>query len=374
MIGPGRLVRTEIDLRLFGKNYSSVRSLLKSSTKLMVVVKGNAYGHGIVPIAKKAEGLGADYFGVVCLHEARLLRNAGIKKPILLLNYTDIDGLDEALDLELSLNVVDHDVLYALSRKAGERKKQALVHVKIDSGMHRLGVTPDDAVSFINTVSQTQSIVLEGIFTHFASADEDDLSFTYQQLSIFKKIVGSLRKLGITPPLIHAANSAATLRVPESHFSMVRPGKILYGPLPSVSYALPFVSKPIMSLKTQIVQIRQIQKGEIVGYGRTFVAKRNTRIAAIPVGYADGFRRAPKNFGEVLVKGKRAPLAGRVSMDQSSIDISHIKNVRVGDEVVIIGKQGKDEISAEDVMEKIGTISYEVTTSLTERVTRVYRR
>lgn len=373
MKNPGRLVTAEIDLQAYSRNFSSIRSLLKPSTKLMAVVKGNAYGHGIVPIAKHAEKLGADFFGVVCLYEARQLRTAGITKPILLLNYLDEEGVDEALDLDLALNVMDESVLKAVNESAKLKKKKAIVHVKVDSGMHRLGVMPDDALGFIAKVAAAEHVELEGIFTHFADADGEDLAFTYEQLKVFKEIVEELAERGIKPPLIHAANSAATLRIPESHFTMVRPGKILYGPLPSVTYALSFVSEPIMTLKTQIVQIRQIKTGESVGYGRPFIAKSDTFIAAIPVGYADGFRRAPQNFGEVLVKGKRAPLVGRVSMDQSSIDISHIKNVRVGDEVILIGKQEKDEITAEEIMEKIGTISYEVLTSLAERVTRVYK-
>lgn len=372
MIAPGRLVLAEIDLGLYEKNYHALRLLLKPSTKLMVVVKGNAYGHGIVPIAKKAEELGADYFGVVCLFEARQLRDAGIKTSILLLNYTDEESLDEALDLHLAINVMDEQVLHSISQKAKKKNKNAVVHVKIDSGMHRLGVMPQEAVAFAEKVSKTPHVFLEGIFTHFADADGEDLSFTYKQLAVFTKIVGELSKKGINPPLIHAANSAATLRVDRSHFTMVRPGKILYGPLPKAAYKLPFDAKPILSLKTKIVQIRQIETGETVGYGRTFTAKNPMQIAALPVGYADGFRRRP-NFGEVLVGGKKAKILGRVSMDQSSIDVTGCKNVKVGSEVVLIGKQGEEEITAQDIADKIGTINYEVLTSLAQRVTRVYK-
>lgn len=373
MRAPGRLVEAHIDLQAYSRNLSSVRSLLKRGTKVMAVVKGNAYGHGIVQIAKTAEKLGVEYLGVVCLFEARQIRDAGVKTPVLLLNYTDQESLEEAVDLGLAVNVIDRDVLTKLSSIAKKKGRSVSVHVKIDTGMHRLGVMPSEAVSFIKKVVSKENIYLEGIFTHFADADGEDLSFTYEQLQVFKKVIDELADKGIKPPLIHAANSAATLRVPESHFTMVRPGKILYGPLPKANYSLPILSEQILTLKTKIVQIRKIKKGESVGYGRTFVAKREMYIAALPVGYADGFRRAPKNFGEVLVRGRRAQLVGRVSMDQSSIDVTGIEGVSVGDEVIIIGKQGNEEISAQQVADQIGTINYEVTTSLAERITRVYK-
>ncbi|MDP3940917.1 MAG: alanine racemase [bacterium] len=372
MLIPGRLVTAEIDLGLYGKNYRSVRSLLSSKTKLMAVVKGNAYGHGIVRIAKKAEQLGADYLGVICLFEARLIREAGIKLPILLLNYTDEQSLDEALELDLSVNVMDDDILQALSKKAKQKRKTATVHVKIDTGMHRLGVLPKDAVAFVSKVAKAEHSRLEGVFTHFADADNEDLTFTYEQLTVFTEVIAKLSKLGIHPPMIHAANSAATLRIPESHFTMVRPGKILFGPLPNASYTLPFVSESILTLKTKIVQIRRIGRGESVGYGRSFIAKKDMVIAALPIGYADGFRRSP-NYGDVLVNGTRAPLVGRVSMDQSSVDITHIPGTEVGDEVILIGKQGSKEITTEEIADRIGTINYEVLTSLAERVQRVYK-
>lgn len=370
-MGPGRLVTADIDLQAYERNYSSIRSLLNPATHIMAVVKGNAYGHGIVAIAKKAESLGVRYFGVVCLFEARQLRESGITTPILLLNYTDEEGVDEALDLSLSINVMDEQILRKVSDSAKKKGKKARIHVKIDTGMHRLGVVPNAAVSFTEKAMNAEHVELEGIFTHFADADGEDLAFTYEQLRVLKEVVDSLAKRGITPSLIHAANSAATLRIPESHFTMVRPGKILYGPLPRAKYSLPFVSEPILTLKTKIVQIRRVGKGESVGYGRTFVAKKDILIAALPIGYADGFRRSP-NFGEVLVRGMRAPLVGRVSMDQSSIDVTNIAGAAVEDEVVVIGNQGNDEITAQEVADKIGTINYEVLTSLAERVTRVY--
>lgn len=337
----------------------------------MAVVKANAYGHGIVPIAKQAEQLGVDYFGVACMYEARELRHAGIKTPILLLGYTDVDSLDETLRLDLSINVMDSEVLSALSHKAKKIGKKATIHVKIDSGMHRLGVMPNQAEDFIKEVIKKPNIFLEGIFTHFADADSEDLGFTYHQLAVFDFLINKLKADGICPPLIHAANSAAVLRVPKSHFTMVRTGKILYGPLPGNIAGIPYISKPVLTLETKIVQLRTIPKGESVGYGRKYITDKTRYIAAIPVGYADGFRRNP-NFREVLVRGKKAPLIGNVSMDQASIDVSEIPHVTVGDRVVLIGKQGREEITTEDIASKLKTINYEVLTSLSQRIQRLY--
>lgn len=375
MRASGRLVEACISLKDFSYNISAIRSLLKPGTKIMAVVKGNAYGHGIVPIAQAAEKLKVDYFGVVCLYEGRMLREAGVITPILLLNYTDSQSLEEAVDLNLTLNVMDDDVLRSLSMIVSKKQKEVSVHVKVDTGMHRIGVPAVGAADFITRVVATEGVRFEGVFTHFADADGDDLSFTYQQLAVFNSLLKNLESKGIRPQIVHAANSAAILRVPESHFSMVRPGKILYGPLSMADAdSLPFLSRQIMTLKTRVVQMRTVEKGESVGYGRAFIAGSKRIIAALPIGYADGFRRAPKNFGEVLIRGCRAPLVGRVSMDQSSIDITEIPGVEVGDEVIILGKQGDDSITEQEIAEKIGTIGYEVMTSLAERVTRVYKQ
>lgn len=365
-----RLVWAEMSLANLAYNFSSIKKLVRPKVKIMGVVKANAYGHGSIPIAKHLEKLGANFLGVACMYEAQELRQAGVKLPILILGYTDPKSVKEAFGLNITLNVMDELVLKELDKQARKKAVKAKIHLKIDTGMHRLGLLPEEALKFISVLESYQNIELEGIFTHFASADEKDLSFTKEQLKTFQNFIN---KLPSRPSLIHAANSAATLRFPSSYFSMVRTGKILYGPLPAGSFEIPFISKPILSLKTQVVQIRFISKGETVGYGRTFKAKKDTLVAAIPVGYADGFRRAPKNFGYVLIGGQKAPLLGRVSMDQSSINITNIPEVKVGDEVVIIGKQGKEEITVEEVAKRLGTINYEVVTALSNRVTRIYK-
>lgn len=367
-----RLTWAEISRDNFSRNFTNIKKLVGPKVKIMAVVKANAYGHGIVQISKWAEGLGASYLGVVCLGEAEKIRLAGIKLPVLILNYLDPDGLKTALELNLTINVMDKAVLQKLDVLARKMGKKAAIHVKIDSGMHRAGITPDKTIPFISQVENYKNIYLEGIFTHLATADEKNLEYTYQQLSVFENIIKKLQDKNINPPLIHAANSAATLRLKNAHYKMVRPGIILYGLPPSEEFRLPFNPDPVLTLKTIIIQIREIQKGEAVGYGRKFIAGKTTRVGLLPVGYADGFRRAPQNWQYVLVHGKKAPLLGRVSMDQSSIDVTNIPDVKVGDEVVLIGKQGNINLTSQIVGSNIGTINYEVITSISERVERIY--
>lgn len=367
-----RLCWAEINLKNYAYNFNCLKKHVGTKVKVMAVVKANAYGHGAVEIAKYAEKIGYSSFGVVCLYEAKVLRENSISKPILILNYTDPDAVAYTVDHNITLNVMDEQVLKVVDRYARKKKKIVRVHVKIDSGMHRLGLAPEQALRFVPKIEQYKNIALEGIFTHFATSDEKNLDFAYTQLTQFQKVLGQLVQKGIRPPLIHAANSAATMRIPQSHFDMVRPGIASYGLSPSSDFRLPLKLKPVLSLKTKIVQIRKITKGESVGYGRGFIATRDTLVASLPIGYADGFRRAPANFGSVMVKGLKVPILGRVSMDQSSVDVTGVPNILVGDEVVIIGKQGNTEISAESVARQIGTINYEVVAALAERVFRIY--
>lgn len=365
-----RLVWAEISRKNLLHNLNSIKKLTGPSVKMMAVVKANAYGHGAEIISKICESQ-VDYFGVVCLYEARELREAGIKKPILILNYIDGESLDKCVELDLSLNIMDENLLSDLDKIARRKNKRVAIHVKVDSGMHRLGLLTEDAIKFIIKTENYKNIILEGLFTHFATADEKSLAFTYQQLMEFNKVIVKLKEKKIKIPIIHAANSAATLRLKQAHFDMVRPGIILYGLGLSAEFELPFKPAPVMALKTKIVQIRRINKRETVGYGRTFRAEKETIVASIPVGYADGFTRAPKNWGKVLVRGQFANVVGRVSMDQSSIDITEIENAAVGDEVVLIGSQGKKQIKAEDAAKQTGTINYEIVARLANRVSRI---
>lgn len=367
-----RLVYAEVDLKAFADNFSQVKEIVGPRVKVMAVVKGNAYGHGITQIALQAEKLGADYLGVACLYEARKIRQAGVKLPILILGYTDCDSLEEVLNLAVTPTIIDLTVAEYLNELSRLRNIVTPVHINVDSGMHRFGLLPDEALKLLEQLQRLQNIKVEGVFTHFAESDAADLTFTKEQLAAFTLFLQKLETLRLTPPLVHAANSAAVLRLPESHFSMVRVGKILYGPISLMRTKTPFIPQQIVSLKTKVVQLKNIEKGQSVGYGRAFFAPGDMTIAVIPVGYADGFRRAPQTYGEVLVKGERCPLVGRVSMDQATIDVTHVSDVVVGDEVVIIGKQKNQEISVINVADRLGTISYEVLTSFTERVGREY--
>ena len=378
----GRLVTAEINLNHFAHNFKSICNLVGPKTKIMAMVKGNAYGHGDIEISKSAIKLGANYLGVACLYEAKRLRDAKITTPILLVGYTDPADFPTAFDLNLELNIMDESSLAALNKLARRQNKIAKIHVKIDTGMHRLGISPETAQKFIPQIENYKNIKLVGIYSHFASSDEKNLSFTRQQLKVFKELIFKLVSSNqLLATSYHIANSAATLRLPESYLDMVRPGKILYGIPPSLEFKMPrrlagrpFQPQPVLCLKTQIVQIQKIKKGDSVGYNRTFVAKKDTIVATLPVGYGDGFRRAPKNWGQVLVNGHFSSLIGRISMDQTTIDVTRIHDVSVGSEVVLIGRQGQKEITAWDVAQSLGTSSYEVLTSLASRVTRKYIR
>lgn len=370
--GATRLVWADINLQSYGYNLTQIRKLTGPKVKLMAVVKANAYGHGIERIAQAAEKFGADWLGCVCLAEVEKIRQAKVRLPILILNYLNPGSISAALKLKATINVMDKDVLQEVDRKARKLGIVAFIHVKFDTGMHRAGCLPEEGIDLIRKIENFRNVRLRGVFTHLATADEKDLSHTNNQLAIFERIIKSLLQLKIHPPLIHAANSAVTLRLPHAYYSMVRPGIITYGLAPSADFTLPFKPKTVLSLKTVIVQIREIDKGEAVGYGRQFIASKKTRVGLLPVGYGDGFRRGPCNFGFVLVNGQKSTILGRVSMDQTSIDLSRIPKAQIGDEVVLIGKQGTESVSVDDVAKTIGTINYEVVTALLERVYRRY--
>jgi alanine racemase len=280
----------------------------------------------------------------------------------------------EAVRLGIAVTLYSLEAAQALAQAAQSLGIPARAHLKIDSGMGRLGLRAEqiDMITGIaNEIQKLPGIELEGIFTHFACADSADQTLSQIQIARFKAVLAALEAKELRPPIIHAANSAATLTLPEARFNMVRPGIALYGLHPSDEVRLPAGFHPALTFKTQIAQVKDIPAGECISYGCTFVTPTAMRIAVIPVGYADGFRRAPANWGEVLVRGKRAPLVGRVCMDQSMIDVSAIPGVSVGDEVVLIGQQGEEQLTAEGVAARLGTINYEVVAEILARVPRV---
>ncbi|MBA3532578.1 MAG: alanine racemase [Ardenticatenales bacterium] len=363
-----------VDLDAIAHNTRRIKELVGPQVKVMAVMKADGYGHGAVKAAQTALHNGAEWLGVACLPEAKALREAGISAPTIILGYTPAWQARQALRYDLRVTVFSEEVARALSRATIALEREARVHVKVDTGMHRLGLFPEHVVDFVKAIRELPNLIIEGIFTHFSVADALDpwhQEYTREQLARFEKVLADLERAKIHVPIVHAANSAATLRLPEAHFTMVRPGIALYGLAPSPEVPLPEDFRPALSWKTQVAQVKELCPGSYVSYGATYCAEETRRIAVIPVGYADGFRRAPSNWGNVLVRGQRAPLVGRVCMDQAMIDVTEIPGVRQGDEVVLIGAQGEALLSAEEVAERLGTIPYEVVAEILARVPRV---
>jgi alanine racemase len=367
---PGRPTWLEVDLEAIAHNVRRVVEIVGPEVKVLAVLKADGYGHGAVRVARTALNNGAYCLGVASINEGLALRKAGTSAPILALGFTPAWQARELVLNELSATVFDMDVAQALSQAAGQLDSHVKVHVKVDTGMGRLGLLPDDVVPFAVALRSLPNLVIEGIFTHFSVADSDP-AYTHWQAERFRGVLQALAEEGIDIPLVHAANSAAILSLPESHFGMVRLGIAMYGLHPSPQVRCPSDFRPALSFKTEVAQVKTLAPGSYVSYGNTYQTKDWQRIAVIPVGYADGFRRAPRHWGEVLVRGQRAPIVGRVCMDQTMIDVTDIPDVRQGDEVVLIGEQGGAGITAEEVAERLGTINYEVVSEILARVPRV---
>jgi Alr-MurF fusion protein len=367
---PGRPTWVEVDLEAIAYNVRRIVEMVGPEVVVLAVLKADGYGHGANRVARTALNNGARYLGVASINEGAALRHSGITAPILVLGYTPAWQAREVVLNGLSATLFNLDVARALSRAAGDLTGQVPVHVKVDTGMGRLGLLPDEVVSFVLELRALPNLVLEGVFTHFSVADSDS-DYTRWQLDRFRQVLGALAEAGIHIPLAHAANSAAVLSLPESYLDMVRPGIALYGLHPSRQVPCPPDFRPAMRFKTQIAQVKALPAGSYVGYGNTYQTTGTQRIAVLPVGYADGFRRTPCTWGEVLVRGRRAPIVGRVSMDQTMIDVTAIPDVRQGDEVILIGEQGNERLTAEEVAERLGSINYEVVSEILARVPRV---
>jgi alanine racemase len=366
---PERPTWVEIDLEAIANNVRLLKQIV-SPAKIMAILKADAYGHGIVKVARTVLNNGASWLAVATLGEAIDLRQAGLETPILVLSYMPAWQAHKAVAHNVSATIFTEEIAQAFSQAATDLNRRAYVHVKVDSGMGRLGLLPDEVLPFLRKIA-LPGLQIEGMYTHFATADEADLSLAHEQLSRFLALLTELDQVNMRPPLIHAANTAGLLNLPESRFDMVRPGIGLYGLPPSEDTALPDGFRPALTFKSTVGQVKTLPPGSPIGYGATYYTQNQETIAIIPVGYADGFRRGPRTWREVLVKGQRAPLVGRVSMDQSAINVSHIPHVRQGDEVVLIGQQGSETITAEEVAENLGTINYEVVSELLARVPRV---
>ncbi|TCS93271.1 alanine racemase [Hazenella coriacea] len=371
--GYGRDTVIEIDLDAVAHNVKQFIQHLPKGKRIMAVVKADAYGHGAIPVAREALEAGATYLGVALVDEGIELRRAGIEAPILVLGYTPTHAIADAIHHHLHLTVFSNDVLNEIEATAARLQKKAMIHVKVDTGMGRIGLQPKDAISFITTALKSPHVIVEGLFTHFATADEVDKNYTYYQEEQFAVVTRGLEKLGIKIPVVHSTNSAAAIDLPDHVYDMIRLGISLYGYYPSKDVDHRKVQlKPALTFKTKIVHLKQLPAGWGVSYGKTYKAHGDEWIATLPVGYADGLSRQRSNRGHALVNGVKVPMIGRVCMDQVMLDVSKAMPVKIGDEVVLYGKQGNNQITVDEVAEELNTINYEITSLLSHRIPRIY--
>lgn len=368
----GRPTVGEVDLGALEFNYRQLKKRIPEDVKLLAVVKADAYGHGAVPVSLRLEKLGVDYLGVAIPEEGVELRRGGVKTPILVLGGIFGGEVDQFFRFRLTPVIFKKDSLRILSREAERRKRKVKVHLKVDTGMGRLGVPLNLWSDFLHEVTRFPRIETEGILSHFAMTDEEK-GFTRNQWRAFQEAVKTAQAFGICCPYLHMANSATLTTFPACSARLVRPGIMLYGSYPAPTFRSLIPLKPVMRLKTRIHFLKSVPPGTRISYGGTFKAKRKSLIATLPIGYADGYNHHLSNHGEVLIHGKRAPVVGKVCMDFIMVDVTDIPRVSVGDEVVLMGRQGKEQITPEEIAEKINSISYEVLCSIGKRVPRVYK-
>jgi alanine racemase len=379
------LVWAEIDLKAIAHNVAELRRITQPESRLMAVVKANGYGHGAIEVARCALQNGAAALGVARIEEGIRIREAGIRAPILIFGYTLPQQAADLLEYDLNPCVYTAASARELSGAAATLGKKIRVHLKVDTGMGRLGQLPQnfcpedtttinaDALEETLTIGGLEGLELEGICTHFATADSSDKSYAEKQLHLFKNYLKHLRQAGFNPPVRHAANSAALIDMPQSHFDMVRPGIAIYGLYPSDEVQKNRVSlKPAMALKARIIHLKKVPAGFKVSYGSTHETRKPTTIATVAVGYADGLSRLLSSRGQMLVHGQRVPIIGRVCMDLTMLDVGSVENVQIGDEAVIFGRQGNETLTVDEMAALLNTINYEIVTTITARVPRVY--
>ncbi|MGG3836061.1 alanine racemase [Paenibacillus thiaminolyticus] len=378
-----RPTRAEISLDALHHNMEAFRAALPSATKLSVCVKANAYGHGAVEIARAAERFGADYVNVAFLDEAVQLRRAGVQVPILVLGYTPPAGIEAAFEHDISLTVFTGEWIRKLEEEApglsGRYGGRLLkVHVKTDTGMGRLGLrTPEDTAGCVRRLQAIAGVLVEGMFTHFAGADEKDQAYSRLQQERFQAVIDELKRQELTVPLIHASNSAAAMELPESAYDMVRVGISAYGLYPSADVNRQRIQlRPVLSLKTAIVHAKTVPAGEAISYGMHYYTSAEECIATIPVGYADGYSRMLSGKAHMLIRGRRVPVLGRICMDQCMVSLEPLAKdgplPEPGEEVVLLGEQGEERITAEEIADHLGTIHYEVVCMVAHRMPRLY--
>ena len=367
-------VIAEINLDAISNNIKEIQKNISKDTEIMAVVKADAYGHGAIEVSRILIENGVQRLAVAILDEGKQLREEGFNVPILILGYTPAEQAGELVSYDLIQTVFSFEMAKAISDSAVKQNKKAKIHLKIDTGMSRIGFKPDkESIKTIKEINQLPNINIEGIFTHFSSADEADTSFTQQQFSIFNVFIKALEEEGLKIPVKHCSNSAGFMLDEKMHMNLIRPGIIIYGLYPSNEVNKEKIHlKPAMSLKSQVVFVKEVEENTPVSYGRKFITSKKTKVATIPVGYADGYSRRLSSSGRVLINGEYAPIIGNICMDQFMVDVSHISDVEVGTEVVLIGQQGQNSISAEEIADIIGTINYEVVCMVGKRIPRLY--
>lgn len=367
-------VAAEVDLKAIKHNYKQIKNHLAKNVEIMAVIKADGYGHGALKLADVYLEEGVSRFAVATADEGIELRRHGVKLPILVLGYTPKSDLRRLVENHLTATVYSYEVAEYVNEIGESLKVKADIHIKVDTGMGRIGFRyNEESIEEVKKISKLPFINIEGLFTHFSTADEEQTAYTHKQWELFNAFINDLKKEGINPPTIHAANSAAIMCHDYTHLNMVRPGIILYGHYPSDYLEKKVLDlKPAMTLKSQVVHIKELDEGEYIGYGRKFCTHQKTKIATIPIGYADGYSRCLSGKARVLIHGQYAPVIGNICMDQCMVDVSHIEDVAIEDEVVIFGRQQENEIAVEELAGLLGTISYEVICMIGKRVPRTY--
>lgn len=363
----------QVDLQAIRHNIKEVQKKIVPGTKIMAIVKANAYGHGAVPVSKALEDL-VDAYGVAMIEEAVELREAGINKTILILGYTPESSYKEVIQYGISQTIYTYEMAKQLNDVAVGMGKRAMIHIKLDTGMGRIGFAPTkENVLLVKKISELPGITLEGMFTHFARADEKTIEPAKQPFTKYMWFVEQLEKKGVAIPIKHVSNSASVIGFPEAHLDCVRSGIITYGLYPSEDIDKSKIDlQPAMEWKAVISYVKEVEPGTSISYGGTFTADKPMRVATVPVGYADGMKRDLSNKGRVLIHGQYAPILGRVCMDQFMVDVTHVPEVKIGDEVTIFGKQGNLFLPVEEVAEQAHSFHYEFVCSVSERVPRKY--
>ena len=361
-----------IHLDAYKRNLEKIISFIGSSVKLMAVVKANAYGHGMVECARIAVETGASMLGVAFASEGVALRESGIKATVLVMGSESCDNLSAMVNNRLAIGLNSFHMLGMLKKEIIRKNAICRVHIKVDTGMGMIGVQPDAVPQLVEQAFNTPGITVEGVFTHFPSADEDRDSFSLEQITTFKTLLDTLAKRGLRPEIAHMCNSAGTLKFPDAHFDLVRPGIMTYGLIPYPGSEKKLALEPVLSWTSTVIFIKEVPAGFGVSYGSSFITKRPSRLATVPVGYAHGYNRRLSNRGNAIINGICVPVAGRVCMDQTVFDITDAGDVREGDPIILIGAEGNARVTAEDHAEIAGTITHEIVTGITGRNSRTF--